>query len=179
MKRSLAPEQMDAADLPEAVYARVLADLDRVNRVTLAARPTLRFLDRAVTGPFRLLDVGYGDGGMLRRIAAWAKTWFDRPRPEIIPRLAQAGGMSFPSGHAVTAASIYLTLALLAARHYRRPAARATLFALAGLLIFIVAFSRVYLGVHYPTDVLSGALLGASWALLLGALFSRRRHHSS
>ena len=73
MKRSLAPEQMDAADLPEAVYARVLADLDRVNRVTLAARPTLRFLDRAVTGPFRLLDVGYGDGGMLRRIAAWAK----------------------------------------------------------------------------------------------------------
>ena len=113
------------------------------------------------------------------RIAAWAKTWFDRPRPEIIPRLAQAGGMSFPSGHAVTAASIYLTLALLAARHYRHPAARATLFALAGLLIFIVAFSRVYLGVHYPTDVLSGALLGASWALLLGALFSRRRHHSS
>jgi 2-polyprenyl-3-methyl-5-hydroxy-6-metoxy-1,4-benzoquinol methylase len=73
MKRSLAQEQMDAADLPEAVYARVLADLDRVNRVTLAARPTLRFLDRAVTGPFRLLDVGYGDGGMLRRIAAWAK----------------------------------------------------------------------------------------------------------
>ena len=73
MKRSLAPEQMDAADLPEAVYARVLADLDRVNRVTLAARPTLRFLDRAVTRPFRLLDVGYGDGGMLRRIAAWAK----------------------------------------------------------------------------------------------------------
>ncbi|MDR7155884.1 2-polyprenyl-3-methyl-5-hydroxy-6-metoxy-1,4-benzoquinol methylase [Sphingobium xenophagum] len=73
MKRSLAQEQMDAADLPEAVYARVLADLDRVNRVTLAARPTLGFLDRAVTGPFRLLDVGYGDGGMLRRIAAWAK----------------------------------------------------------------------------------------------------------
>lgn len=73
MKRSLAQEQMDAADLPEAVYARVLADLDRVNRVTLAARPTLRFLDRAVTGPFRLLDVGYGDGGMLRRIAAWAR----------------------------------------------------------------------------------------------------------
>ena len=73
MKRALAQEQMDAADLPDAVYARVLNDLDRVNRVTLAARPTLAFLDRAVTGPFRLLDVGYGDGGMLRRIAHWAQ----------------------------------------------------------------------------------------------------------
>lgn len=73
MKRSLADEQMDAADLPADIYARVLADLDRVNRVTLAARPTLGFLDRAVTGPFRLLDVGYGDGGMLRQVARWAK----------------------------------------------------------------------------------------------------------
>ncbi|MES2159376.1 MAG: methyltransferase domain-containing protein [Pseudomonadota bacterium] len=73
MKRALAQEQMDAADLPDAIYARVLNDLDRVNRVTLAARPTLAFLDRAVTGPFRLLDVGYGDGGMLRRIAHWAQ----------------------------------------------------------------------------------------------------------
>jgi 2-polyprenyl-3-methyl-5-hydroxy-6-metoxy-1,4-benzoquinol methylase len=73
MKRSLDQEQMDAAELPADVYARVLADLDRVNRVTLAARPTLAFLDRAVTGPFRLLDVGYGDGGMLRQIARWAK----------------------------------------------------------------------------------------------------------
>jgi SAM-dependent methyltransferase len=73
MKRSLVEEQMDAVDLPADVYARVLADLDRVNRVTLAARPTRGFLDRAVTGPFRLLDVGYGDGGMLRHIARWAK----------------------------------------------------------------------------------------------------------
>ncbi|MBV2149232.1 methyltransferase domain-containing protein [Sphingobium sp. AS12] len=73
MKRSLAQEQMDAVDLPADIYARVLADLDRVNRVTLAARPTLGFLDRAVTGHFRLLDVGYGDGGMLRQVAHWAK----------------------------------------------------------------------------------------------------------
>lgn len=63
---------MDAVDLPPAVYARVLADLDRVNWATLAARPTIAFLKRAVTGSFRLLDVGYGDGGMLRTIARWA-----------------------------------------------------------------------------------------------------------
>ncbi|MDX3900588.1 MAG: methyltransferase domain-containing protein [Sphingobium sp.] len=70
MIRATAEEQMDAADLPAAVYARVLADLDRVNRATMAARPTMAFLDRAVGDrPFRLLDVGYGDGGMLRAIA--------------------------------------------------------------------------------------------------------------
>ncbi|WP_336968133.1 methyltransferase domain-containing protein [Sphingobium aromaticiconvertens] len=73
MIRALAQEQMDAADLPADIYARVLADLDRVNRVTLAARPTLAFLNRTASAPFRLLDVGYGDGGMLRAIARWAK----------------------------------------------------------------------------------------------------------
>lgn len=72
MIRVLAQEQMDAVDLPADVYARVLADLDRVNRVTMAARPTLAFLNRTVSAPFRLLDVGYGDGGMLRAIARWA-----------------------------------------------------------------------------------------------------------
>lgn len=73
--RSLAEERMDAPDLPADVYAAVLADLAKVNRVTLAARPTLAFLDRIVPrgGTLRLLDVGFGDGDMLRRIARWAK----------------------------------------------------------------------------------------------------------
>lgn len=72
--RSTAAEQMDAADLDPADYARVLADLARVNRLTLAARPTLGFLARAVGGAtrFRLLDVGFGDGDMLRGISRWA-----------------------------------------------------------------------------------------------------------
>jgi len=107
------------------------------------------------------------------KIAGWAKTLFDRPRPNLVPKLIQAGGMSFPSGHAVTASAIYLTLAILAARHFKSAASRFTLYVLAGLLIFVVAFSRVYMGVHYPSDVLSGALLGSAWALFMGALFSR------
>ena len=91
MKRSLAPEQMDAADLPEAVYARVLADLDRVNRVTLAARPTLRFLDRAVTGPFRLLDVGYG-AALLAGLLSFVSPCV---LPIVPPYLAYLAGLSF------------------------------------------------------------------------------------
>jgi len=65
---------MDAPDLAPATYAAVLADLARVNRVTLAARPTIAFLERALARRqnFRLLDVGFGQGDMLRTIAAWA-----------------------------------------------------------------------------------------------------------
>jgi len=74
VKRVDRPELMDADDLPPATYAAVIADLARVNRVTLAYRPTLGFLARATAGRrrFRLLDVGFGDGDMLRRIARWA-----------------------------------------------------------------------------------------------------------
>lgn len=75
-QRAEAEEQMDAADLDPATYAAVLADLGRVNRWTLAARPTLAFLRTLARRPpgraIRLLDVGFGDGGMLRTIAGWA-----------------------------------------------------------------------------------------------------------
>ena len=73
-QRRDATELMDADDLPADVYAAVVADLARVNVVTMAARPTLRFLARAARGAdrLRILDVGFGDGDMLRRIARWA-----------------------------------------------------------------------------------------------------------
>jgi trans-aconitate methyltransferase len=70
MRRSLAEEQMDAPDLPADTYAAVVNDLARVNRLTLAARPTVSFVKRAARGrSFRLLDVGFGQGDMLRAIA--------------------------------------------------------------------------------------------------------------
>ena len=72
--RSQAEELMDADDLDAATYADVVGDLATVNTVTMARRPTLDFLARATAGRtrFRLLDVGFGDGDMLRRIARWA-----------------------------------------------------------------------------------------------------------
>ena len=74
-RRAEAEELMDAEDLPAGTYAAVVADLARVNVVTLAARPTLAFLQR-IARPgerLRILDVGFGDGDMLRRIARWAE----------------------------------------------------------------------------------------------------------
>jgi SAM-dependent methyltransferase len=73
-ERSLEEEQMDAEELSAAEYTAIIGDLAKANRWTLAARPTLSFIDRATKGrPFRLLDVGFGYGDMLRRIARWAE----------------------------------------------------------------------------------------------------------
>jgi len=73
--RTIAEELMDGEDLDAATYAEVVGDLARVNAITMAPRPTLDFLARGSKGmtSFRLLDVGFGDGDMLRRIARWAK----------------------------------------------------------------------------------------------------------
>jgi SAM-dependent methyltransferase len=73
--RSRTEEQMDSAELDPATYAKVLRGLARVNRWTFTAQPVLRFLDKAAEGMnrFRLLDVGFGDGDILRAIARWAQ----------------------------------------------------------------------------------------------------------
>ncbi|WP_193753122.1 methyltransferase domain-containing protein [Sphingomonas endophytica] len=100
--RATAEELMDADDLPAETYAEVVGDLARVNVVTMAARPTLRFL-RQVTrrgGHYRLLDVGYGDGDMLRRIARWGATHgrtFDLVGIDLNPRSEAAARAHTPA----------------------------------------------------------------------------------
>jgi undecaprenyl-diphosphatase len=99
------------------------------------------------------------------------KGFLGRPRP-LGHRLVEAGGYSYPSGHAVSAAVLYVTLALVGSRHFKGPAYRHMLVALAVGTTLLVAASRVYLGVHYPTDVTSGTALGAGWAVLLASGFA-------
>jgi SAM-dependent methyltransferase len=101
--RAEAEELMDAPDLAADTYGAVMADLARVNAVTLAARPTLAFLDRIATGATRLrvLDVGFGDGDMLRRIARWAERrgiGVELVGVDLNPRSAAAARAHTPDG---------------------------------------------------------------------------------
>jgi undecaprenyl-diphosphatase len=101
------------------------------------------------------------------------KQFFTRPRPTVVSPLVEVSGFSYPSGHSLVATSFYLLLMFLAWRHDRRWSSRTAMLACAAVVIGGVCLSRLYLGVHYPSDVLSGALLGTAWVCLVTALFSR------
>jgi undecaprenyl-diphosphatase len=96
----------------------------------------------------------------------------ERPRPEQLPHLVSASGFSYPSGHSLAAAALYLTVAILALRHFRTLTSQATILAMALLVIALVGSSRIYLGVHFPSDVAGGMALGLGWALLLTGCFA-------
>lgn len=96
------------------------------------------------------------------------KVLFQRPRPDLVPLAAYASTTSFPSGHSMLSAVTYLTLGALLARAHSRKRLKAFFLLAAISLTILVGVSRVYLGVHWPTDVLAGWTAGASWAILCG-----------
>lgn len=103
-------------------------------------------------------------GGMLLNVLL--KLEFNRPRPDLVPHGVFVYDSSFPSGHSMGSAATYLTLGALLARLQPQRRLKIYIMALAMLLTFLVGLSRVYLGVHWPTDVLAGWTAGAIWALL-------------
>jgi undecaprenyl-diphosphatase len=94
------------------------------------------------------------------------KAVFSRPRPDLVPHLSPTFSSSFPSGHSLTAAVVYLTLGALVASVVTNVWLKAYLLAVGVLITIAVGLTRIYLGVHYPTDVLAGWLADLLWALV-------------
>ena len=126
-------------------------------------------------GAVHLLVASLGMGAL-----EWVtKGLVERARPTEVEHVVKVSGFSYPSGHSLATATLYLTVALLASSHLRTRAAKVAVVAGAALLVALVGLSRVYLGVHYPSDVLGGMSLGASWALMLAAAVAAGAARSS
>jgi undecaprenyl-diphosphatase len=106
------------------------------------------------------------------------KFGFVRERPDVVPHLVEVTSASFPSGHAMNSAMVYLTLAALLVSAEKSWRVRIFLMLGAIVLTVLVGFSRAYLGVHWPSDVLAGWSIGAAWAVLCALIakhLQRRR----
>jgi undecaprenyl-diphosphatase len=107
-----------------------------------------------------------GAGGMA--LNGVLKQLFARARPQVVPPLVDVDSPSFPSGHALLSAAVYLSLAIVAARAIPARRVRLYVLAAAATLVALVGLTRIILGVHYPTDVVAGWIIGGLWALLCG-----------
>lgn len=110
-----------------------------------------------------LVLVAVGGGQIL---SSMLKLGIDRPRPDLVSHLAEVQTLSFPSGHAMMAAVTYLTLGSMLARIVPGRATKIYVLGVAVLVTLMVGVSRLYLGVHWPSDVLAGWCAGFAWAML-------------
>jgi undecaprenyl-diphosphatase len=100
------------------------------------------------------------------------KGYFARERPDALLHLVPVRSQSFPSGHSFGAAACYATFAFFFARFVARRSIEIFCYVLATLIVVTIGMTRIYLGVHYPTDVLGGLSAGGAWAFFLDAVFS-------
>ena len=126
-------------------------------------------------GALQLLAASAGAGVL----TLMTKNIIERVRPEEAQQLIVVSGFSYPSGHSVSTSALYLTIAIIAGHYVQHSGARAAIFLAVAVVLIMVGASRVYLGVHYATDVVSGISLGAAWALLLAGFFTLGSHGGS
>ena len=129
--------------------------------MTIAATGYLALLGRR--GALALMLLAVVSGSLVSTGLKWC---FERPRPAVGSDLAEVFTSSFPSGHSLLSAVVYLVLGTMLARTERRRAIKIYFITVAVLLTTLVGLSRVYLGVHYPSDVLAGWTAGLAWALV-------------
>ncbi len=180
--RALVLALRNPADLSDPLGPRWFEEMVR-DVTALGSTFVLAFMTLSVIG-FLLLVQKRGAallvfaavmGGSL--IGDALKLIFGRPRPDLVPHGADVYTMSFPSNHAMGAAVAYLTLGALLARLQVAPRVKGYFLGISVVLTVLVGLSRIYLGVHWPTDVLAGWSVGAAWAMAvwLAALWLQRR----
>ena len=135
--------------------------------ITLAAVGFLVLIRKRLEAWIVLLSVGFGVV-----VTNLLKLAYGRERPGFAPRDLVIDSLSFPSGHAMMSAVVYLTLGALLARSHPDRRLRIYLIALSMFMTAVVGFSRVYLAVHWPTDVLAGWAVGAVWAICSWVMMS-------
>jgi undecaprenyl-diphosphatase len=133
--------------------------------LTLATVGYLILIRQRAAALLTVLAIG---GGSL--FSSLLKSGFDRPRPDLVPHAVEVYSASFPSGHAMLATVTYLTLGALVARVQSSRRVQIYLLLWAVALSLLIGASRVYLGVHWPTDVLAGWCIGTAWAVLCATL---------
>jgi len=129
--------------------------------IVIAAAGYLVAARKVATAAFVVVAIS---GGALA--STLLKLGFARARPDIVDRLVEVHSASFPSGHALNSAVTYLTLGALLARTESARSMRIYVMAVAMSLTLVIGCSRVYLGVHWPSDVIAGWCVGAAWAVL-------------
>jgi len=128
---------------------------------TLGGTALLCFHGKLRQASYLVASIGLGLG-----LSTLFKSFVDRARPDLVPHGSHVTSASFPSGHSMMSAIIYFTIAALLIRAEERTRIKAFLFISAVLICGLIGLSRIYLGVHWPTDVLGGWTAGAAWALL-------------
>jgi undecaprenyl-diphosphatase len=161
--------------------ARDITALGSVVVVCMVTAMVCGYLLLARRYTFTILVLAATGGGLL--LAGGLKLLFNRPRPPTEMHLVHVTTSSFPSGHSMLSAIVYLTLAAMLSRVLVQRRFRYYFVALATILSGLIGLSRVYLGVHYPSDVLGGWLAGLAWAtfcwLIARWLQKERRVESS
>ncbi len=161
----------EAADLSDPLGPRWVEELGR-DFTALGGVAVILSLTFAVAAFFWLSSMRHAAvyvavaclGSLL--ISTGLKQLFDRPRPDLVPHGSHVYTSSFPSGHAAMAAAAYLTLGLVASQFVARRRLKVLFIGVAMVVTVAVGVSRVYLGVHWPSDVLAGWAVGLSWALV-------------
>ena len=155
--------------LQSAIDLSALGGFTFIWLFTLATLGFLLLIRRwAAAGVFFLAIAGASG------LNAVLKLGIHRARPEVVPHLAEVSNASFPSGHAMISAATYMTVGALLAQTQPSRLVRTYLVSLSIVLALMIGISRLYLGVHWPSDVLAGWFLGGAWALLFWSL----AHHA-